>query len=477
MDNHLDLIWEDILSDTPINRVKIIDFIISLIETGKLSPGSKIPSLRQLAFILSVSPTTIKKAYKQLENTKYLKVIPSNGTYVNDILPFEGKRYDPLWPPHAPYSYRDQHTIYGGADTTGSIPYISAGSDVPDISILSIERFVNYYRGRKNQYKKELSVRAEYPEIISIEINKILLKRDIHVSPGQSMSVPCGFALYLVARTLIKNGESVVMASASDIQAQGIFLTVGAQLAYTGIDDQGMMISELENLCAKRKVKAVFLRPAADFPFNVVLSEARRQALVKLSIKYHFVIIAFDDNREFWFQKELTPLINRIHEGHVIYVSPVSKISEQFKSHELIVATPDFIEVLNKTMLAQRIILEPVYFLAMCLLINSGELEVELKKVMRHYKKTRKSIHEYCTTYLSHSCEITFPIAGLGLWITFHNGLEAGKLKTLLEEHGLSNRMCTIENLQQPIYGLHLGFGSQPSSSWEHFFVGMSAIL
>lgn len=477
MDNHFQLFQENISSTKPFTKVKIVEMIIELIQTGELIPGTKIPSLREMAQLLSVTISTVHKSYKQLQDEKYLKVLPADGTYINDILPCESEIYHPIWPIKAPYTFREQDPFYGGTGTTGSLPYISAGSDIPDISILSIEKFVNYYRSRKNQYNKNVSVHAEYPEMISAEIHKILIKRDILVLPEQCLPVPYGFALYLVASMLIVCGENVVMTSASDLQAQRIFLMVGAQLVYTGIDDEGMLISELEKLCTERQVKAVFLRPAADVPFNVVLSEPRRQALIKLSIKHHFVIIAYDENREFWFQKELAPLINRRHEGHVIYVSPVSKISGQFKSHELIVATTDFIEMLTRIMRAHKIILDPVYFLAMCLLINSGEIEVELRKVMRYYRKLRKSIHDYFNTYLSSTCQITLPSAGLALWITFKKGREAGKLQSLLQEHGLMNVMCSIENLQQPIYGLHLGFGSQLSSSWEELFKTMAMIL
>lgn len=53
-------------SDVPIYR-QLIDQVRRMAASGQLTPGQRLPSVRQLAEELAVNPMTISKAYSQLE--------------------------------------------------------------------------------------------------------------------------------------------------------------------------------------------------------------------------------------------------------------------------------------------------------------------------------------------------------------------------------------------------------------------------
>ena len=61
---------------------QIVDHVKKLITTGEMPIGSKLPSIRQLAKELGVSPITTKRAYEELEREKYIDTVPSKGSFV-----------------------------------------------------------------------------------------------------------------------------------------------------------------------------------------------------------------------------------------------------------------------------------------------------------------------------------------------------------------------------------------------------------
>ena len=68
---------------------QVTEKLAHLIIRGALSPGSKMPSVRQLAMELSVNPNTIQRAYAQLEQDGYLYSVVGKGNFVSET--FEWK--------------------------------------------------------------------------------------------------------------------------------------------------------------------------------------------------------------------------------------------------------------------------------------------------------------------------------------------------------------------------------------------------
>ena len=70
-------------SKTPIyEQIKVQ--ILSLITSGVLSPGDKLPSLRTLAADLSLNFNTIKKVFAQLESDGVIVTVQGKGCFVTD---------------------------------------------------------------------------------------------------------------------------------------------------------------------------------------------------------------------------------------------------------------------------------------------------------------------------------------------------------------------------------------------------------
>ena len=56
----------------------------SLIATGAMSPGDKMPSVRELAVGLAINPNTVQRAYAELEAEGVICSVPGKGSFVAD---------------------------------------------------------------------------------------------------------------------------------------------------------------------------------------------------------------------------------------------------------------------------------------------------------------------------------------------------------------------------------------------------------
>lgn len=72
----------DARSSTPIYE-QIILGIKELIIKGIISPGDKLPSVREFASMLTTNPNTVSKAYNELERLHIIETLRGKGTYVS----------------------------------------------------------------------------------------------------------------------------------------------------------------------------------------------------------------------------------------------------------------------------------------------------------------------------------------------------------------------------------------------------------
>lgn len=61
---------------------QVVDGIKESIAKGVLDQGDKLPSVRELAAMMTLNPNTIAKAYRELEHERVIEVIRGRGTFV-----------------------------------------------------------------------------------------------------------------------------------------------------------------------------------------------------------------------------------------------------------------------------------------------------------------------------------------------------------------------------------------------------------
>ena len=62
---------------------QVAEKLQELILRGVLTPGTRMPSVRQLAMELSINPNTIQRAYNELEGEGYIYSVPGKGSFAS----------------------------------------------------------------------------------------------------------------------------------------------------------------------------------------------------------------------------------------------------------------------------------------------------------------------------------------------------------------------------------------------------------
>lgn len=70
-------------SDRPI-YIQLVEQLKLYIISGKIPPGSKLPSVRDLALQARVNPNTMQRALTELEDLRLIYTERTNGKYVTD---------------------------------------------------------------------------------------------------------------------------------------------------------------------------------------------------------------------------------------------------------------------------------------------------------------------------------------------------------------------------------------------------------
>ena len=64
---------------------QIVDGFRDQILAGVLSPGDKLPSVRDLAAELAINPNTIQRSYRELESQGWIYSVPGKGSFVQGV--------------------------------------------------------------------------------------------------------------------------------------------------------------------------------------------------------------------------------------------------------------------------------------------------------------------------------------------------------------------------------------------------------
>ncbi len=64
--------------------IQVADAIRREIVTGKLQPGDKLPSVRDLAILYTINPNTVSRVYKELEMDEVCFTRRGMGTFVTE---------------------------------------------------------------------------------------------------------------------------------------------------------------------------------------------------------------------------------------------------------------------------------------------------------------------------------------------------------------------------------------------------------
>ncbi|HWY62309.1 MAG TPA: GntR family transcriptional regulator [Rhizomicrobium sp.] len=74
--------------------VQLRDQLSALVGRGALSPGQRLPTMRQVAVSLRIDLNTVQRAYAELEREGILTLVRGRGTFVSQAPPATSRKAD-----------------------------------------------------------------------------------------------------------------------------------------------------------------------------------------------------------------------------------------------------------------------------------------------------------------------------------------------------------------------------------------------
>jgi DNA-binding transcriptional MocR family regulator len=290
----------------PRSRYKtIVDAYAADIRCGRLAPGTRLPTHRQLAAQEGLALVTASRVYAELEAMGLVSGETGRGTFVRETVLSPGQGID------------QKDVAVGMIDLNFNYPSLPGQAELLRTALRQLalsgdlEALLRYqpHAGRAHE-------RAS--------VARHLLARGVQVDAAQVLIVngaQQGLAVTLMA--LLKPGDVIVADaltySGFKVLAEALHLEVVA----IPVGAHGPDLQALEKLCRSRSVRAVYSMPTLHNPLGWVMPLAAREQLVAIARQHDLTIIE-DAAYAFLVENPPPPLVQLAPE-RTVYVSGLSK--------------------------------------------------------------------------------------------------------------------------------------------------------
>ncbi|GHC43753.1 aminotransferase-like domain-containing protein [Neogemmobacter tilapiae] len=253
------------------------------IQSGELSPGHKLPPVRDLAYDLGITPGTVARAYQVATQEGLLSATVGRGTFVAAASP----RLGPTQP-----LYMDMGHLKG----QGNFLDLRAPV-VPDVGQAAVFSEILAEMSAKMQgewfdytsQRDEAPLRAEVVKWLSYRMLGSVTPEDIALTQGGQS------AILTILLCCLRGDRPVVLTE--ELAYPGF--RHAARLARADVigvemDDQGIIPEALEAVCRKTRAQVLCLTVVAQNPTAARMGAERRAAIAEIARRHDLQVI--EDN-------------------------------------------------------------------------------------------------------------------------------------------------------------------------------------
>jgi len=427
--------------------------LTSAIHDGRLRPGEALPPSRDLAAQLQVSRSTVTLVYERLGGEGYTEGRVGAGTFVAS----------------GPTPRRSTHAHRTRPAPLDAPPPLAARPTaydfrlgVPDAALFPLAA---WRRHVSRELDTVATISARYPDPggpIALRegiAHHLGVARSVDADPGDVV-VTGGAqqAIDLLARVLIRPGDTVAVEEPGYPPIRQVFEAHGARVVSVPVDREG---ADPAGIPAHTRV--VYVTPSHQFPTGVVMSRTRRLALLDWAARNDAIIIEDDYDSEYRFlDRPLEPLHVLDTVGSVAYVGTFSKALLPGLRAGYVIPPRRFVQALqNARRLADRhgdVVTQG----ALARLMASGEYAAHIRRARRIYRARHAAISDILARDFADRLELIPSSAGLHLCAMIRDARPgtARRVRDAAEVSGLAVETLEGYCADEPREGIVLGFGA-----------------
>lgn len=282
--------WQPEIETRPGPRyIAIADSLAADISAGRLKPGDRLPTHRDLAWKLHLTVGTITRAYAEAERRGLIAGEVGRGTYIRDRL---GDAPPPLMP--TPPTTDDYVDLSRNLPSASGPAAAMVAKHLADIAQSDIQPLLGYTSNQGLPAHREAG--AEW-----------LRRRGLNADPAR-VAVTSGAqnAMMLAIAALCRPGDVVLVEALTFYGIKSIANLLGVRPIGIEMDDDGLLPDALEAACRQHAPKALYALPTFQNPTTTIMPLERRQAIIEICRRHGVTII--EDDIYGSFDPDSTPL-------------------------------------------------------------------------------------------------------------------------------------------------------------------------
>lgn len=448
--------------------------------SGRISPGSRLPSTRQLADQLTLSRTSTLAAYEKLAAEGYIETRVGSGTFVTSDLPSlveEPERSSPTASEPRPnerlsaYAHKAEQ-VTSDLYTSAAVPFVTGCSSIDAVAIDAWRRVGVRHFQTMDAENLRYSTPNGVPALRLEVANYLKAARAVRCDPDDILIVSgAQQGIDISIRSLLDRGSQVWIENPGYLPTRAALSAHGAQLVPVPIDAEGLVVEE--GIRRAPEAKAAYITPSHQYPTGAVMSLERRMALLDWANRSGAFIVEDDYDSEFRYSGAALPSLQGIDsQGRVIYLGTLSKVLFPGTRIGFAVVPPGlrkafaavrFLTDRQPATLQQQIVAE---------FMRDGFLTSHIRRMRQRYRAARDLLVGVLLENLGDAIDIEVPDGGIQLSIFFKTGHDDVAIAAAARRQGIVVRPLSSLYVSAPQRkGLLLGF-----SGFEDHLLRQAAI-
>ena len=399
----------------------------SLIESGSLTQGTRLPATRELAGQIGLNRTTVSAAYALLESEGLITGHVGRGSFVARTGARSGNPGTPL------------------TDVRGSLDSLSSASfsrSRPSELLFPLEEFretcAEVIASPDAASILQLGSPSGYPPLRRYLLEQARAEGVARESDDILITSGCQQAFDLLQRT-IGQGSAVLMEDPVYPGARSVFERAGARLVGVPVGRNGLDLEALERTIARERPMLLCVTPNFQNPTGATMPLSARKSLLRITQDAGVMMIENDIYGALAYEGEPIPAIKRLDEtGDTILLRSFSKVAFPGLRVGWVIAPRPLIEKLTETKQWSDLHTDQLSQAVLLRFAESGRLEQHRQRMLIAGRERLEAALEACAAYLPPGATYTRPRGGMSLWVELPATLDAAELLPRAEREGVT---------------------------------------
>ncbi len=407
--------------------LQLFEHIKSLITSGELRPGERLPTVRSLSQSLNINNITVVNAYKQLENNKYITAKKGSGYYISNL------------------KIQEEDTLSSGdLGMINDSDIINFANATPHPSIFPIEAFkdcINEVLERDKGLAFEYQESNGFKPLRESLLEYLQSKYSIDAGSWANVLIVAGAqqGIDLISKVLINPGDYVITENPTYDGATALFKSRGARVVCVNMEVDGIDLIDLEKKIRICRPKLIYLMTYCQNPSTITYSGEKLEKLIQLAKKYDVLVVEDDTMSELDFdnQKLLTLKQLDTNNTSVIYIKSFSKILMPGLRAGCMIIPDTLLKDFTKIKYNSELSSSGLIQRALDLYFRTGKWEEHLKYMKEIYRGKYEFMQSQLERLKKYGISFRKPKGGLYFWINLPKNLSAGEIYRHCRKSGL----------------------------------------